>query len=44
MPDATSMAEDFASGRDVQGLPSAPTGENARLLRAALSVETVLNV
>ena len=37
------------SGRDAQGLPtglllSAPTGEDARLLRAALSVETVLNV
>ncbi|MFJ2679107.1 amidase [Pseudomonas sivasensis] len=37
------------SGRDAQGLPtglllSAPTGEDARLLRAALSVETVINV
>lgn len=37
------------SGRDAQGLPtglllSAPTGEDARLLRAALSVESVLNV
>ncbi|MBW8125821.1 MULTISPECIES: amidase [Pseudomonas] len=37
------------SGRDAQGLPtglllSAPAGEDARLLRAALSVETVLNV
>ncbi|WLH69517.1 amidase [Pseudomonas sp. FP2309] len=36
------------SGRDAQGLPtglllSAPTGEDARLLRAALSVESVLN-
>ena len=37
------------SGRDAQGLPtglllSAPTGEDARLLRAALSVEPVLPV
>ncbi|NWE21616.1 amidase [Pseudomonas sp. P7548] len=37
------------SGRDAGGLPtglllSAPTGEDARLLRAALSVESVLNV
>ena len=37
------------SGRDAQGLPtglllSAPTGEDARLLRAALSVESALNV
>ena len=37
------------SGRDASGLPtglllSAPTGEDARLLRAALSVESVLNV
>ncbi|TFY92695.1 amidase [Pseudomonas kairouanensis] len=37
------------SGRDAQGLPtglllSAPVGEDARLLRAALSVESVLNV
>ncbi len=37
------------SGRDALGLPtglllSAPTGEDARLLRAALSVESVLNV
>ena len=37
------------SGRDAQGLPtglllSAPTGEDARLLRAALSAESVLNV
>ncbi|KPG72305.1 amidase [Pseudomonas libanensis] len=37
------------SGRDAQGLPtglllSAPTGEDARLLRAALAVESVLNV
>ncbi|WP_340052879.1 amidase [Pseudomonas sp. JAI120] len=37
------------SGRDAQGLPtglllSAPTGEDARLLRAALSVESVLNI
>ena len=37
------------SGRDARGLPtglllSAPTGEDARLLRAALSVESVLNV
>jgi len=36
------------SGRDAQGLPtglllSAPTGEDARLLRAALSVESVLD-
>ncbi|SFS25430.1 amidase [Pseudomonas sp. NFACC42-2] len=37
------------SGRDAQGLPtglllSAPSGEDARLLRAALSVESVLNL
>ncbi|NVZ68910.1 amidase [Pseudomonas costantinii] len=37
------------SGRDAQGLPtglllSAPTGEDARLLRAALSVESVLTL
>lgn len=37
------------SGRDALGLPtgmllSAPMGEDARLLRAALSVESVLNV
>ncbi|MBP1127973.1 MULTISPECIES: amidase [Pseudomonas] len=37
------------SGRDAQGLPtglllSAPSGEDARLLRAALSVEFVLNI
>ncbi|NJI25285.1 amidase, partial [Aeromonas veronii] len=37
------------SGRDAQGLPtglllSAPTGEDARLLRAALSVESVLTI
>ena len=37
------------NGRDAGGLPtglllSAPTGEDARLLRAALSVESVLNV
>ncbi len=37
------------SGRDALGLPtglllSAPTGEDARVLRAALSVESVLNV
>ncbi|WP_338514325.1 amidase [Pseudomonas poae] len=37
------------SGRDARGLPtglllSAPSGEDARLLRAALSVESVLNV
>ncbi len=37
------------SGRDAQGLPtglllSAPTGEDARLLRAALSVESVLHI
>lgn len=37
------------SGRDAQGLPtglllSAPTGEDARLLRAALSVESVMTI